>query len=257
MSLLPQRKKSAEEIAQLRESLGIGGPTPDATESPAAETAPAPEVQYSPPEPAIPQETPPALAPPGKEPAKPVHSLKRSERVPVLPVQESGPPPHAVHPPEPAPDPLPAPAPAVATHAPRTVKSLRKSEQGPLPPLQPPAPDSPLPYHRHCDAELNEIRRREALSLLAPAAHPQSLVAHRVLIVPGYLFAIAGAVSFLVYDAEIAITAACVAVAVMIAGFIFHKKPLSRHHAAFIGVISLFVIVFGALHYFPQLRHGT
>ena len=43
----------------------------------------------------------------------------------------------------------------------------------------------------------------------------------------------------------------------LIAAFIYFKKPLSRHHAAFIGVMALFVIVFGALYYFPQLRHGT
>jgi K+-transporting ATPase A subunit len=29
------------------------------------------------------------------------------------------------------------------------------------------------------------------------------------------------------------------------------------HHAAFIAVLSLFVLVFGVLHYFPQLQHGT
>jgi amino acid permease len=46
-------------------------------------------------------------------------------------------------------------------------------------------------------------------------------------------------------------------VALLFAAFIYFKKPLSLHHAAFIAVMSLFVIVFGALYYFPQLRHGT
>jgi K+-transporting ATPase A subunit len=45
--------------------------------------------------------------------------------------------------------------------------------------------------------------------------------------------------------------------ALIIAAIIFFKKPLSVHHAAFITVAVLFVVVFGALHYFPQLRHGT
>jgi hypothetical protein len=47
MSLLPQRKKSPEEIAKLRESLGIPGISPEestaatAIATPPAETAPA------------------------------------------------------------------------------------------------------------------------------------------------------------------------------------------------------------------------
>ena len=42
-----------------------------------------------------------------------------------------------------------------------------------------------------------------------------------------------------------------------VAAFIGARKPVSRHHAAFISVLSLFVLVFGALHYFPYLRHAT
>jgi K+-transporting ATPase A subunit len=43
----------------------------------------------------------------------------------------------------------------------------------------------------------------------------------------------------------------------LVAAFIGIRKPISRHHAAFIAVIALFVIIFGALHYFPHLRHAT
>ena len=83
------------------------------------------------------------------------------------------------------------------------------------------------------------------------------LAAHPVILIPGYLTAFGGAASFW-YDAfPIGVTVACVAVALLLASFVFLKKPLSRHHADFISVIALFVIVFGALHYFPQLRHGT
>jgi len=244
MSLLPQRKKSAEEIAKLRESLGIDVP-PDALEEP----QPVASVEISP---SVPLAPFPVADPPE---AKPVRSLRRAERIPVLPIEESGPPPTATH--EPEQKPLPVPAPLPVAHGPKMVRSLKKSEQGPLPELHPPEPDSKLPIHRHDDRELNEIRRQAAISNLAAPVHPQSLTAHIVLIAPGYLFALAGAVCFYFYDLEMAITAACVAVALLVAAIIYLKKPLSRHHAAFIGAIALFVIVFGALHYFPQLQHGT
>jgi hypothetical protein len=48
-----------------------------------------------------------------------------------------------------------------------------------------------------------------------------------------------------------------VAAALLISIFIFARRPLSRHHSAFIAAMALFVIVFGALHYFPNLQHGT
>ena len=82
-------------------------------------------------------------------------------------------------------------------------------------------------------------------------------IAHRVLVVPGYLFALAGAACFYYYELELPYTLACVVMALLFAACIFFKKPLSRHHAAFISVAVLFVIVFGALYYFPTLRHGT
>ncbi len=242
MSLLPQQKKSADEIAQLRETLGIS-PPPEGEEMAAA--------------------IPLAAAAPEPEPAKlyqvkEVPVFERAERIPVLAVEENGPPPHSEHPPEAAPLLIAAPTPA--PHGPKIVRSLRKSEQVPLTPISPPAADSKLPIHRHSGKELNEIRRHEALATLAPWTHPQALTAHFALVIPGYLFAISGAVCFYFYDIEkreLRTTAACAAIALLIAAFIFFKKPLSRHHAAFIGVMALFVIVFGALYYFPQLRHGT
>ncbi len=250
MSLLPQHKKSADEIAKLRESLGIVAPPPVAGESPAEisvmgtapgheKAVPAPEILEI-----------PAVA--EIQQPKPVRTFKPGEGIPVLPVEENEPQLHSAHPP--APPAIPAP------HGPKIVRSLRKSEQIPLAAIQPPAADSKLPFHRHSDEELHEIRRHDALATLAPWTHPQSLTAHLALVVPGYLFAIAGAVCFYFYDVEkqeLRITAGCAAVALLVAAFIFFKKPLSRHHAAFIGVMAMFVIVFGALYYFPQLRHGT
>lgn len=263
MSLLPQHKKSAEEIAKLRESLGIPGHTPDEEEI-AADILPLdapPEVleisgitHAKPDELAVPTLITP-LPLDEVHAAKLVRSLKRTERIPILPVREEHQPPRMAEPPE---EPTPvAPPPLPVLHSPKIVRSLRKSEQGPLQAVGPPPPDSKLPIHRHSDQELNEIRRQEALALLGPAAHPQSLTANKALVILGYLFALAGAVCYYYYEFKIQITASCVATSLLVAAFIFFKKPLSRHHAAFISVAALFVIIFGALYYFPQLRHGT
>jgi hypothetical protein len=89
------------------------------------------------------------------------------------------------------------------------------------------------------------------------AAPPPVLHAHPALYAPGYLLILGSAVGIRFYDVDKMIPAACVVLALCVATFIFVKKPLSRHHAAFIAVMSLFVVVFGALHYFPQLQHGT
>ncbi|MEO5915142.1 MAG: hypothetical protein ABIS50_12980 [Luteolibacter sp.] len=267
MSLLPQRKKSAEEIAKLRETLGIPGQSPE-DELPAEIEAPVPVAANEPRVEAsipisnkIPQPAPTSsLAPipvPEVQPAKQVSSLRRSERIPVLPVDD-----HEIldyvlsqaERPE-----IPATSPLPVAHGPKQVRSLRKSEQGPLPAISrlEPSPDSKLPFQRHSDREISEIRRQEAIAMLAPPVHPQSLTAHPALVVPGYLFALAGAACFYYYELQLPYTAVCVVFSLMFAAFIFYKKPLSRHHAAFIAVAALFVIVFGALYYFPTLRHGT
>lgn len=263
---LPQRKKSAEEIAKLRESLGIVG---------------SPPVEEDLPVEALTLESPAELDPSIFEPVsaiertqeitcveeilttvpttftepKLVRSLRRSERTAVLTVEKSV----SEYPLDqrsalPVPSPLPSPS------GPKIVRSLRKSEQGPLSAVHLPLLDSTLPIHRHSDEQLNRIRRHEALARPEPPPHPLSLMAHPVLIIPGYLCAIAGAAWPYFYDVEkrgMAVTTGCVLVALAIAAFIFFKKPQSRHHAAFIAVVSLFVTIFAALYYFPQLQHGT
>jgi len=187
---LPQRKKTAEELAKLRESLGI----PDAV-------PPAAAPRWSP-------DPPPAQ--PGPAAAEPAGGA------------------------EPPPD------------EPKPVRSLRKSEQHPLPARRPPptagvpAGEAKLPTRRRSDRELNELRRHAAMETRPPIAHLQSITAHPVLLGIGYLLALAGGVGGL-----------------LVAAFIFRKKPRSTHHAGFIAVIALFVIVFGALYLFPQLRHAS
>lgn len=222
MSLLPQRKKSAEEIAQLREGLGVHA-LPEGTNAPAAAGAPD-TIIPTPHEATLVHHSEPT------EPAEPAAILLQ--------------------------DPVPAPAP----HLPKPVRSLRKSEQVPVhaSTRANSKADSKLPFHRHSDEEIAAIRRREMFAMMAPPApNPKLAAAHLVILIPGYLLAVSGASCFFFYEFPMAATAACVAAALLVAAFIFLRRPLSRHHAGFIAVIALFVLVFGALHYFPQLRHAT
>lgn len=247
MSALPQRKKTAEEIEKLRENLGVPTLPEGETETPA--TPPADTIVPSHHEATV-VHTPeaallePAPAPPHHGP-KPVHSLKRSERIPTLPADEA-----------PAQNPVPAPAPG----SPKPVRSLRKSEQVPV--LKPapaePTADSKLPFHRHSDDEIARIRRQDALTMMSShVPNPKLAAAHFSLLIAGYLFAIAGAFCFFFPNFPMAATAGCSASALIIATFVFFRRPISRHHAGFIAMIALFVLVFGALHFFPHLRNAT
>ena len=209
MSSLPQRKKSAEEIAQLRESLGVS--------------------QH------------PATAHPSS----------------VIPTTASAPRPSLVPPrsrPEAEDD-----VPSTALRTPKPVRSLRKSEQAPVE-VQPPAANAStsLPARRHSRQQLEELRRREALAHLdSPPPNPKLMPAHPAWITPGYILGLAGGSCFVFDEFPWAATFACAACALAIALSLYLKRPLSKHHAAFIAVICLLVIVFGSLHHFPQLQHAT
>jgi hypothetical protein len=236
MTPLPQRKKSSEEIARLRETLGIPGSGPHEGDS-VPENAP-PLVDTIVPanhEATVVHEN--VLAELPKPAPQQVHSFKRSERVAGV-------------------DKIPAPI-VQAPRERKPVRSLRKSEWVPAEPQLEVPPDSPLPHQRHSDQEIAEIRRREALALMNAQPNPKLFPAHLGIIIPGYLSAIAGGAGFYFYQFPIAATLACVIFSLAVAITIGIRKPVSRHHAAFISVISLFVLVFGALHYFPSLRHAT
>jgi len=223
MSELPQRRKSPEEIARLRESIGIPVDPPDAVN-----IEPTLEI--------------PVISESLQAPApRQVHSLKKSEQIPIIPAVIAEAPPEIAK----------APAP------PKPVRSLRKSEQiapSPKPPEF--SSHSNLPGHRHSDKELNEIRRQAALQAQMHSAPLKPLRAHPTLYAPGYLLALAGGIC--VYqNLQYFIPLACALAAIALAGFVFLKRPHSRHHAAFISVGALFLLVFGALYYFPQLRHAS
>lgn len=221
MSLLPQNKKSAEQIAHLRERLGI----------PCIQTEPMPV-----------QETVPKII-------SATHEAGIEQPLQTIRVE---PPPVAI---------IGSPSDSLSEPSVKRVRSLRKSEQIPLPPPKsaPVSPASPLPFHRHSDHELSEIRRRESLSLLGASAPPKNPHAHPALLAPGYLISTAAALGIYYYDLHMVAAAGCMAAALLLAILIFIRHPYSRHHAAFIAVTTLFVMVFAALHYFPKLnlQHGS
>lgn len=257
MSLLPQRKKSAEEIAQLRESLGIAAPPQESVDP----TSPEPmvdrivstthEAAVEHPEPAVHLDPEPESV--SKLHPHVVLSMKRSERLPAMPEPVSAPSPTPLPPSAPPPESDP-------TRAPRRVRSLRKSEQAPIAPPKPVTSqtESLAPFHRHSDEELAEIRRRAALALLSAPPPPNITSAHPALITLGYLASAGSAAGIWFYQIPIAIAASGLVCATLIAAFIYLRTPYSRHHAGFITVLVLFVAAFGALQYFPQLtfKHG-
>ena len=201
MSFLPQSKKSAEEITQLRETLGV-----------------------------------PALQGNLESASAAILEAAASEKTEQ------------------------APSPARPASSPKPVRSLRKSEQIPVLLTTPPnpGPDYKLPFHRHSDEELAAIRRRATLAMMSPPPPNRKLaVAHPVILVLGYLCALAGASCFFFDQFPILATAACDLSALLIAAIILWRYPISRHHAAFIAVIALLVLAFAILHYFPHLRNAT
>lgn len=226
MSSLPQRKKTAEEIAELREQLGIpesGGPH-------AAATIPA-EAQS--PQPA-------AGTAPRSEPSIPAAqaSLPAPGATPFEPGQAPGP---------------------ATPRTPKPCRSLRKSEQLPVEPRPAPARgDSPIPARRRSAEEIEEIRRREMLSQMGPATlNPKFRAAHPALITVGYLLAAAGSTIFWRKDFPWTATIAFCATALLVAAYLFARTPVSRHHAGFISLIAALVAVFASLNQFPQLQHAT
>ncbi len=220
--MLPQRRKSAEEIAKLRESMGVPGVV-----APAAEEPPA--------------DTPAALEAPA-----------------AGSVVASGP----------VVEPLPP-------GTPKPVRSLRKSEQKVVERKVPSTPfgTAGIPVRRRSDQELLEMRRIQATPPDQAIAHVRQLAVAWPLVALGYLLPLAGALlgGFAAWSPRVpeldfparwmadlsrqpwlagagiaALSTFCV-LGLLLAGWIAWKKPRSRHHAGFIGLVTLLVLVFGIL----------
>lgn len=128
--------------------------------------------------------------------------------------------------------------------------------------LKSPAPQADqrkLPAKRHSNEELEEMRRREMLSKINEPAptHIKFMAAHPALIAGGYLLAAIGICGFWIKTYPwIAIIIGSV-LALAVAGFMALRRPVSRHHAGFISVISVLVGVFSTIQHFPQLQHAS
>lgn len=227
--MIPQKKKTPEEIAALREELGIAPATPE---------TPAPE----------PGEAAPADIP-ATQPRTQPQAGQTEDPLPAPTVDEE-PVIHLDLPPKPARPEKPEPKP---------VHSLRKHEL-PLAPAPAVTHRTALPSKRHDPRDVAQIRKREALAALAqpsvdPAAHLRSQTASPFLYIPGYLLAIAAAVS--VYQRAHYITpAVLLAIATGILVFIALRKPRSRHHAALLFIVVFLTLAFGTLHYAPLFQNA-
>lgn len=252
--MLPQRRKSAEEIAKLRESMGIpGAAAPVAEEAAVAEE-----------EPAAPEEAP----------VQTTAVIEEAEVPDGAEVPEAGEAPAE----EEAPLKIGAPlarAEALPPGVPKPVRSLRKSERRVVERKAPSRSSGAagIPVRRRSDDELLEMRRIQAAPPDQAIAHIQQLAVPWPLVTFGYLLPLAGVmlggfaawspgVARFDFPAEwigdlsrqpwlaqagIGALALCCGSAFALCGWIALKKPRSRHHAGFISLIALLVLVFGIL----------
>jgi hypothetical protein len=238
--MLPQRRKSAEEIAKLRESLGIPGEGVPGTgadgavpadDSPVAERAPAaaPARDLFSPDPE------PNLRP--AAPPKPVRSLRKSERNPAGP---------------PA---TPRPAPAekkgvipVRRHDDCELMEMRRIQAAP--------PDLAIAHIRNLVAPWPLV----VLGYLLPAMG--AFAGWFASWAPGVpepdfpadWLADLSRAPWLEKAGFATLVAACAA-ALALAAWLGWKKPRSRHHAGFMVILAILIAVFGFSHYF-NTPHG-
>lgn len=235
--MLPQRRKSPEEIAKLRESMGIPGAVPAVASAAEPELPVAPEAAGA--------------------------------------ASESDPEPVAVPAAEPEPAAFSGPAletPAVAV--PRQLWSLRKSERQPRPvPSVDLRDDAAIPIRRKSERELMELRRVQQAQPDQALAHLRQLALPWPLVALGYLLPLIGVLlgGFAAWapgvqeadfpalwlaalsrapwlaPAGLVSVAVCCGLAFLLAGGIALKKPRSRHHAGFVSLLALLVLVFGIL----------
>jgi hypothetical protein len=268
--MLPQRRKSAEEIAKLRESMGIPGVA-------AGEDGAPPSPPLAPPPPA------PAAAPEKKAAPAP----QRREASAAAQTQAPTP---APQPPAFAPEPVAAPVieeEPLAPRLPKPVRSLRKSEQG-LVERTPAATASnkkvpavrtegtALPQRRHNERELMEMRRVQSAAPDQSINHLQHLAVRWYWVVLAYALPLLGMLcAFLAHwlpdvpapdfptiaMAEFSrmpwlgtlgfwLLASFSGLGLLMAGWFAWKKPRSRHHAGFIAILAFLVLVFGIIHQF-------
>ena len=222
MSLLPQRKKSAEEIAELRGNLGIPGQSPADDTAAFADVPPLPKIDAD------------------------AFDLKKVE----LPVEDfSFVPTLAVDPSienEPAVEAVPAP-PIEPVAAKLVVEQLKVELES----------DEKIPNRKRSTGEIERLRRQIAFAQVEQVYDPRLRKAHPLLVALGYIPVLIGASIGYFYAQPIPVTAPFVGISMLVALYVLIRKPISRHHAGFIFAICFLAIAFGILHYFPQLQHAA
>ena len=287
MSFLPQRKKSAEEIAQLRDSLGIPASVPSVEKDPVPESPPAlaadafdlkpgdsfvDDFSFVPMVNIAASTAPPAVsqpqpfltklevleASPQMADAFALPEISAAPSAPESPTQPERPsqvespsplePEIKLVPETPAPQPMLAVAPSPTNEAaPAVAVNAQVGETG----------ESKIPSHKHTPAEIERLRRQMAFAQVESVYNPRLQKAHPFLVAVGYIPVLAGAIIAYFYHQPMIVTAPFVGVSLLAALIILLRKPISRHHAGFIFAICFLAIAFGILHYFPQLQHAA
>jgi hypothetical protein len=231
MSLLPQRKKSAEEIAELRGNLGIPAQRPADETAAFADAAPLPKID--------------ADAFDLKKVESPIEDFSFVPTLAIDPSIDKEPAVEKV--------PMPPSEPVVA----------KLAVQEPKPePVAAPIPmsadtDGKIPNRKHSTSEIEILRRQIAFAQVEPVYDPRLQKAHPFLVALGYIPVLIGASIAWFYDQPIIVTAPFVGFSMFVALYVLLRKPISRHHAGFIFAICFLAIAFGILHYFPQLQHAA
>jgi hypothetical protein len=231
MSLLPQRKKSAEEIAELRGNLGIPAQSPADETAAFADAAPLPKID--------------ADAFDLKKVESPIEDFSF---VPTLAIDSSI-------------DKEPAVETVPMLPSEPVVAKLAVQEPK-LEPIAPPMPmgadtDGKIPNRKHSPGEIESLRRQIAFAQVEPVYDPRLQKAHPFLVALGYIPVLIGVSIAWFYDQPIIVTAPFVGFSMLVALYVLLRKPISRHHAGFIFAICFLAIAFGILHYFPQLQHAA
>ncbi|MEY5012790.1 MAG: hypothetical protein RLY69_505 [Verrucomicrobiota bacterium] len=227
MSLLPQRKKSAEEIADLRGSLGIPSQRAAAETAAFADAAPLPTIDAD-----------------AFDLQKVESTIDDFSFVPDLAVESKVEKPTDFEAP-----PTPVAAKLVVE------ESAPKPVEAPLPVGE--DADAKIPSRKRSTGEIERLRRQIAFAQVEQIHDPRLQKAHPFLVAIGYIPVLIGASITWFYNQPIPVTAPFVGFSMLVALYVLIRKPISRHHAGFIFAICFLAIAFGILHYFPQLQHAA
>jgi hypothetical protein len=226
--MLPQRRKTAEEIAKLREAMGVPGAEGIATEEerqPVVEDAPPPPATAPPPTPVQP------VLPAEPRAPKLVKSLRKSERVPVdvEAIARRAASDHTL---------------PVMKHSERDLMDLRRNTAAP--------PEKSITFINSLAASRWIVIPMYLLTVLAFLAAWSSQALNKVTAMdfPAEWIADLFTNKAAPETGKWLMIALC-GLALLMAGWIAWKKPRSRHHAGFVVIIAVLVLAFGIIYHQP------